>query len=411
MDLISNKLKKQHNDLVQRIKTLDALENPSEAQNTEAESRFTELGVLKKKIDRQLAIEAMDLPKPTDNIPGRELKKWSFSKVLKGLISGKIEGREKEISDELAKYNAFENRDAVLIPSDFVLGKPEDRVVTGQSALVSDPLKPELAQLALREASIMDKLKVTRVQATGSFNYPKNSNSTTSSFFTGDGGSDTNDSIAESDATFSSQSSEPHFLATLTGWTLSQIKKMAGNLSLENLLRRNMQMSMSEALNNKMLNGNSTTAAAEPDGLLKLLGTTNNTAKSLASSAVWSYTDFVNIIKEFRVTYKNNMASPVFLMDPTVESELKVIQKFSSSDGKSVAESIGPYLVTNHLTNLKVILGQWSEFIFVEYGAIALELGMIDSDFKKGIQRLRAILCCDFILDRAEGFRQFTITR
>ena len=47
---------------------------------------------------------------------------------------------------------------------------------------------------------------------------------------------------------------------------------MSGNLSLEMLLRKNMTMSMAETLDNKMLNGNSTTASAEPDGLLKTFG-------------------------------------------------------------------------------------------------------------------------------------------
>ena len=115
--------------------------------------------------------------------------------------------------------------------------------------------------------------------------------------------------------------------------------------------------------------------------------------------------------KEFKETYKNNSAMPKWLINPEVESELDAVQKFSASDGRSLLDSMGEVIVTNHLTNLKAIYGQWSEFILVDFGAISLELGYEGDDFKKGIQRIRAILCCDFILDRKEGFQQITISR
>ena len=220
----------------------------------------------------------------------KEFQKFSLCNALKGLVTGKLTGREREIDSELRRRgHDFDKKDNILIPSDTFLGPIMQRQVGGQDALVSDPIRPELAQLAIREMSIIERLGITRLQAMGSFNYPKQSNSTTSAFFSGDGGADANDSIGESDPTFISQSSEPHFLGTRTGWTIAQIKKIGNNLSLEMLLRRSMVESMNEALNDKMLNGNATTATAEPNGLLQLLGSDNDNAKDLTGQKKWTW--------------------------------------------------------------------------------------------------------------------------
>ena len=405
-------LKKKHNEHVMRIRELEKADrNLTDEESNEVEKRFAEATELKQKIEHREKIKSLELAKVDEVIPKSEKRQFSLTNAIKCLITGKFNGYEAEVHQEYEKRGHNFEADGIIIPSSEVY---EKRVVDNQSALISDPIRPELAQLSLREASIMDKLGCMRISATGNFNYPKNNNATTSSFFTGDGGSASNDSIAESDATFVSESSEPHYLSTMTGWTLNQLKQMSGNLSLEMLLRKNMTMSMAETLDNKMLNGNSTTASAEPDGLLKLLGTDNNTALALKSSAPirkWTWDDITTAVKDFQIQFKMNKAEPVWVVSPLVFKEWSDTQRFSSTDGESIADEVVGEVVTNHIADTKVVLGQFSEFIVVTFDSIMLSLGMINDDFKKGIQRLRAIGCFDFILDRKEAFRQITITR
>lgn len=414
-------LKKQHNEHVQRIKALNAIEEKeerdlSESESKEIETRYADAEALKKKIEHREKMKNLELAKTEDIVPKQEKREYSLSKAIKCLISKKIEGYEGEVHRELEKRgNDFEDQ-GLLIPASEIYGKLETRIVDNQSALVSDPIKPELAQLSLREASIMDKLGVRRISATGNFNYPKNSNATTSGFFSGDGGADANDSITASDATFTSESVEPHFLGSYTGWSLKQLKQMAGNLSLESLLRRNMSMSMAEELDRAMLNGNKTSKPAEPNGLLQLLGsaTNNTTVDRSASDKNWKYSDLTEVIKELKIQYKNNRLSPRWLINPLIEEEWSLLQKFTSTDGDSLLDAVmkkNPVVVSNHLANTNVLFGDFSELIVTTFDTILLSLGMVNSDFAKGVQRLRAIGCFSFTLDRKEGFRQITVTR
>ena len=112
-----------------------------------------------------------------------------------------------------------------------------------------------------------------------------------------------------------------------------------------------------------------------------------------------------------RDAYKNNAMSPIWLMGSKDEKLLKEIQRFSSSDGESILQSIGPIVVSGHVPATRLWLGQWSEFMVTMFNSAEVQLGMIDDDFQKGVQRLRVILCCDFTGIRKSGFRGFNITR
>ena len=322
---------------------------------------------------------------------------------------------EAEVHQELEKRNKSDG--GLLVPSAEIFGsdkQPEKRLVDNQSSLVSDPIKPELYLPSLYEASIMGALGVKKISATGDFNFPKSSK-TTAGWITGDGGTDADDSLTEQDQSFTSQSVTPKFLGAITGWSLRQLKQMSGNLSLEGILRENLVMALAEKLDSDMINGSGT--APVPSGILTLLGaTTNNTALTLKKTSPirkWQWSDIVDIKKELRTQYLNNMLAPKFLFSPLVESELSLEQRFSSSDGDSLLESLpSPAVVSSHIADTKVLYGSFAtEFMVVTFDSIELSLGMIDSDFKKGNQRLRAIGCFDFVLNRDSGFRQITVVR
>ena len=281
-----------------------------------------------------------------------------------------------------------------------------------QQALVSDPIKPELYLPALYEASIIGALGVRQISATGDFNFPRGSK-TTAGWISGDGeGADS--TLSTQDQTFTSTSVTPKFLGAITGWSLRQLKQMSSNLSLEGILRENLVQAMAEKLDDSLINA--TGASPQPSGFLHALGSaTNNTALALKSSSPvrkWTWSDLADIKQALRTQYKNHLLMPKFLISPLTEKEWSIEQRFPSSDGDSLLESApGSVVVSSHIADTKVLYGAWHEFCLTTFDSIELSLGMIDDDFSKGNQRLRAIGCFDFFLNRKEGFRQITITR
>lgn len=415
----SEQLKSQHSKLLAELKKLDSVEDQTPEQQAEVEKRFADIKALSNKIERQLLIEATEAPKPEDSIPEKEKRAFSFSKAMSVFTTGKLTGREKEISDELSKDSVRKAEQQFFVPVEMLLPKREKRAVgdgTVESALVSDPIRPELFLFALREMPLMDKLGIGRISGNGNFHFPRAS-ATSSAWFSGlaPAAPEAKDKIAESDMTFSSQEVRPHFLATRSGWTMAQVAEMAGNLSLEEKIRADMQMSMAEELDDSLINADSVVSSAQPDGFKKLMGNDNNVALALKSAdpniRKWQWSDFVDLREELRKQYKNNAMMPMILMSPKVEAELAVEQRFNGTDGRSLLESVGSYAVSNHQGDDKLYYGAWNELILCTFGAISIERGFMNNDFELGISRIRAVLSADFFLNRKEGFRQITISR
>ena len=226
-------------------------------------------------------------------------------------------------------------------------------------------------------------------------------------------------SLTESDPSYTSGSVEPKYLGIISGWSLKQALEMTADLSLENLLRESLSMSMAEKLDESLIIADG--ASNTPMGLRASIPAGNNTALDLsANDAKWKLSDLLNEKKNLKISYKNNSLMPKWLINPTVESEWEGTQRFS--DGPDAlaqnGQAVGvPYVVTNHLqaksavNTTEVLIGDFSQFMLTIFQGVEISVGMIDDDFKKGIQRIRAILSCDMTILRTEAFRKITIDR
>lgn len=395
---LKEKHTKLHNELVELEK--------QEGKEAECETRFKELSSLTQKIERMTALEKLKPVKPPlHDMKKEDRDKWSFGKAVSALLGGRFDGIVREVHDELSKTYPLETR-GVLIPQNELL--PETRApITGEASLEQTTIRPELLKYSLRERSLIDQLPVTRIQADGLISWPQMGTST-SGFVKGDG----TDEIAESNPVpATSQTAEPHFLTTLSSYSAAAVKAMKSNLSLVNLLKTNMQDSMSEELSDAFLNADSATAS-QPDGFVKAIGTQGDSAKDLTAQKKWVFQDFVDKIKALKIAYKMNNLNPIWVFGPDIEAELAVIQRFSSSDGESILQSIGERRVTNHLANTRAFVGDWRNFYFITWGSVSLEMGRVSDDFSKLVDRVRAVLPLDFSIGGyKEAFAGFTITR
>ena len=414
-------LLQKHNETLEKIKSLNKIQETralSGAEDKELESLFTEGTKLKKDIEQRERIRDLQLNQ-SELIPERERREYSLSNALKALATGRaLSGYEAEVQTELEKRGArSQNGQGVLIPTeDFFRGKRlEKRVVNAQSALISDPIKPSEFLPALYEKSVIDRLGIKRITATGKFTFPK-AGTVASGWFDASG----TGSLVEGDTAFTSGAVEPHYLGIITGWSLKQVMEMTADLSLESLLRDSITQSMAEKLDESLIIADG--ASNTPMGLRASIPSGNNTALDLsASDAAWKIENLTDEKRNLKQAYKNNAMMPKWLINPTIESEWESTQKFSGSVSEPLAKdgmACGmPYLISNHLkaktavNSVEVLLGDFSEFMVTTFQAVEISLGMIDDDFKKGIQRLRAILACDMTILRQEAFRKITIDR
>ena len=416
-------LKQAHASNIKWFKALDdKLEKENRTQNSdeklEYEKRFTETEKLKERIEtaerhKHLFLEKSGLE---NEISPREKRKYSVTNAIK-VITNEAKGGsyEKECSQELEKRTKS-TQGGFLVPTKEIFGKTtfperEKRIVDNQPAIVDDPLRPELTLLGLYENSIMDQLRVTKISAEGTFNFPTG-DSVSAGWFSGTGGSASTDKMTEDDVTFTSTEVSARFLGVATGWSLKMLKEMSGSLSLENLLRRSLAMGMAEKLDDAMING--TNANSQPRGLFNFLGNDNRTQIALKKTSPirkWVWSDITEEKKQLRTQFKNNAMNPQWLMSPTTEKELSDEQRFSGTSGQSILEAIKMPVVSGHCPDLKVVLGDFSQLLAVSYQSIELKLGLVNDDLFRGTTRLVGIGCFQFSYWRKEGFRQIVLTR
>ena len=105
------------------------------------------------------------------------------------------------------------------------------------------------------------------------------------------------------------------------------------------------------------------------------------------------------------------MMNPMWLMGTRDEKLLREVQRFASSDGESILDSIGGFLVSGHVPSTRLWLGNWSEFLVTVFDSAEISLGRMNNDLETQITRLVGVLCADFTGLRKDAFVGFNITR
>ena len=414
-------LKIRHKEIIQKIKTLNKAQEKrslTSAENTELETLFTEGTALKKDIEQRERVKSLELSEQASLIPAKEKRTYNFGKAVKALAGHRLNGYEAEVHQELENRGAkTQNAQGILIPAEDFFAKPqmEKRVVNAQSALISDPIKPSEFLPALYEQTIMDRLGPKRISAQGKFTFPK-AGTVASSWWNADG----TGSLTESDPSFTSVGVEPKYLGVISGWSLKQIMEMTADLSLESLVRESLAMSMAEKLDESFCTSDG--SSGSPMGIISSIPPGNETSKAYSATIAWTLAELLKEKKSLKEAYKNNAIMPKWLINPQIESEWEGTQRFSDGPVALAMDGMAcgiPYFVSNHLSQpsptpekfTEIILGDFSQFMITTFQAVEISLGMIDDDFKKGLQRLRAILAIDMTILRSEAFRKITVDR
>ena len=412
-------LRKKRADCIDFVKALNAKKSLTEDENKELEVRWNEAKTLEKRIGILEETEKLSLKKEPI-VPPKEKRQYSLVRAFNLIKDRSLGGYELEVHRELEKrgrrsrYESLHGQ-SLLIPTEELLAPPpsnkklEKRVVNVPNApLIDDPSRQDLRVRALYERTIGEKLGIKFISAEGNYRIPVET-AVTANWFSGTGGSTANDKISSSDTAFSSLSVVPHYLGSMTGWSLAVLKESAGSINLEQVLRENLTQALAEQLDDSIINADNT--GPKPQGLNTWLGTTNLTDKTESTSSKWNYSDFTNEIKLLRDAYKNNMMSPMWLMGTKDEKLLREVQRFASSDGESILDSIGGFLVSGHVPATRLWLGDFSQFQVTIFDSAEISLGRMNNDLETQTTRLVGVLCSDFTGLRKSAFRGFNVTR
>lgn len=414
--------KRQHNVALEQLRELDKKDSLNEEEEKKFDKLYLETRSLKTEIEKRERIKELELSVvPNVKKPKVEKRSFSLGLAIKNLISGRSDGFEGEVSQELRNKGQPSNPNSVFVPAEVLFGKQpqvEKRFLDNQANLISDPIRPSEYLSGLYEKSILPKLGCKMITAQGEFSFPTSAG-VSAGWFSGTG----SDAISESDPTYTTTELKAKYLGVYSGWSLAQLTNMSKNdLSLESILREDLLGAMASEMDKAAFTADGTSNA--PKGLITLLGSTKETSIDLHGTNEWALSQVVDPVKRIQVASKMQMSKLAWVVSPEVSAELQQKQKFASSNGEALMENGAingiPAGVTNWLSaespatatgNIEAIIGDFSQFLCVQYGAVELVLGQINDDAIKKVTRLIAHSAWDFAVRRADFFRMIRCDR
>jgi HK97 family phage major capsid protein len=361
----------------------------------------TEVRDLDRQIKRAATLAEFERQAETadDKHADKELRSYSIAKALREAMSGSLTGLEREMHDELSRGR--ETR-GVMVPTSIILGETRAQTV-GTASAGGNTVQTQLGGLIDR---LRPTLKVQSMGATvisglvGNLDLPRLTAGPTSAWVAEDG------SATASDSTFDKVSMTPK---TVTAEQyLSRRLMLQNSVALEDVLRRDLGYTLSQALDKAAINGagvHASPATNEPTGVLTAV-TENATTETVLSDIA------ADLIAALEIDDVDGTGA--FLTNALV---MQKARKLKDGEGRNLPLSEifhgAPVNVTNQVPTIEgedtdpdtnpLIYGAWSN-LFVGYWSGVDILANPYSDASKGGLRLHAFLDADIAIRHDEAF-------
>lgn len=317
--------------------------------------------------------------KPTPE--ARAIKEFRFIKAIRQAANNeKLDGVEAEMyteaMNEASGVGIAEMRGNVAVPSFFMDFEKRTTLTAGTPATAGNLIATGLGELigALRPNLVLDQLGVRRLGGlVGNLDFPrKDSNSTAT--WVGEGVTS-----PESNPTIGKISLSPKRLTSTT--VVSDQLMRQSSIDVEAMVREDLNLSISEKLNETMINGSG--AGDIPIGILNIpslqtvaLGTNGDDPTHAAIEKMISLVDEQNAL----------MGNLGFVLNPSGRYKLKITKKDAGSAVFLMEKNneLAGYLAANttHVpknltkgtgTNLSAALfGNFNDFIIAQWGGVSL---------------------------------------
>jgi len=376
-----------------------------EERDSAIESKFEEMAQENQKLneksmtlaDRLVCLEQMGGPEFGEGPP---VSKHKFGNVLRALADprGKIEGYEAEWSQEFVRKTGIDYPGAIWVPlSTKAVDYNSESPTSGGSNLVQTELRNTEFIDYIRQRSVAMQIGPHMLAASDNLDIPVASSGVTGYIVSGDG-----ENVTESEGVFTKQSYFPRYFGGYTRFTY----RMSQQSNIEEIVRQDIAAQIATKIDDEIFNGDGT--GNRPTGILNTSGINAHTYTSSPTVVQWS--DVVELEK-LLIEDKVPMIRPAYVAGVDCYKLLKTVSRAGSEaifladfagDGRPTLNGI-PLFVTTHMPASQLLLGDFSELLFVTFGAVAL---MSDpyTDFASGTVGIRGLAPIDVGVRHAESF-------
>lgn len=402
-------LREQRAAKVTEMRNLHNKETLADNEEQRFKALETEVETIDRQIGREERMAAFERETSAEAVNdngeyGRELRSYSLAAAVSGALSGRLNGREAEVHQELSRGR--ENRSGangihLAVPSEILLGRTETRdqsvgtataggyTVATQLAAVADRFRPSLKVEGMG-ATVLRGL-------TGFLDLPNMIGSGTTSWVA-EGGN-----AARSAVTFGKVSMAPK---TITGeYGLTRRLMLQSNEAMETILRRDLGLMLAQGLDHAAIAG--TGADNQPLGLLQ-----NTAVAEIAADA----DDFASTTADLIAALEMDDVTGTtgFLTNPTV---MNTCRKLKDADGHSFAmaelfhnnrvesSTQVPADLGDNEDKSALIYGQWGELYLGYWSAVDILINPYHPDVaSNGGALLHAFLDADVTVRHGEAF-------
>lgn len=339
------------------------------------------------------------------DLDAADRRAYSLLRALNCLRAGqRVDGLEREVSDELQKRYGLASTDGIYIPTNL-----SSRAWTNPGAMIgTDHLADEFVSY-LRERSVLVGMGARVVSGlVGNVDIPAQTGGATVHW-----GKDK--AITESDATFASVKMEMKQAGALM--TIPRSMLIQSSPDIEAVLRDDLFNALAAAVDDAAINGAGTD---QPTGLLKISGIGDVAIGENGGLLTWDHiVDLETKVREAKI----RTGSFGYLVNPGTQGYLKKLVdaqgrplwQTSLIDGQpdrlngyAIADStIVPSTLTKGTATSKcsaVIFGAWDNLLIGEWSAVEIAVNPYGAAFKSGGMEIRAIQNVDTCVRRKEAF-------
>ena len=339
------------------------------------------------------------------DLDAADRRAYSLLRALNCLRAGqRVDGLEREVSDELQKRYGLASTDGIYIPTNL-----SSRAWTGTASMIpTDHMADEFVSY-LRERSVLVGMGARVISGlVGNVEIPAQTGGATVHW-----GKDKD--ITVSDATFDSVKMEMRQAGALM--TIPRSMLIQSSPDIEAVLRDDLFNALAAAVDEVAIYGD---GSDKPKGLLKISGIGNVEIGTNGGLLTWDH--IVDLETKVRAA-KVRTGAFGYLVNPTTQGYLKKLVdaqgrplwQTSLIDGQpdrlngyAIADStVVPSNLTKGTTTSKcsaVIFGAWDNLLIGEWSAVEIAVNPYGAAFKSGGMEIRAIQNVDTCVRRKEAF-------
>lgn len=337
-------------------------------------------------------------PKAEVKLDAKERKQYSLLRALRGAAEGKLDGFEREVSDECAKRSG-QSVSGFIVPWDALNQKRDLTAGTdaaGGYSVATDLMSARFIDV-LRSNTLLDKIGATFMNGLqGDVAIPKQTTAAATEW-----NSSETDATAQSDLVLNQVTMTPKHLSALTGYSKQLLAQ--SSLDVEALVRNDLAQSLAIALDAAAINGSG--SSGQPTGILNTTG-----IGSVTSSGSVSHTHLVNLEKALE---EDNalVGSLAYCVNPAQKAELKTTEAATNTAVFLLenGEINGfPAHSSNQVPSGNIIFGDWSA---VMVGTFGPGLDIVVDPYTQSASRIIRItssLLVDVAVRTAESFSAIT---